>query len=160
MNSLVIRTAHNDDISQLKAFEQGVIKAERPFDDTLNQGHIQYYDIDSLICDDQIELVVGEIDQQIIACGYAKIMKAKAYVQYSFYSYLGFMYVAPSNRGAGINKRLINHLAHWSQEQCVFHLHLDVYRDNETAVRAYEKYGFRPYTMEMRCDLRKNYSSP
>ena len=155
MDSLIIRTAKNDDIEQLKECEQGVVSAERPFDNTFQKDKINYYDIDSLICDQHVELVVAELNHKIVACGYAKIVKAKPYVQYSFYSYLGFMFVAPHCRGLEINKQIITYLAQWSKEQGVYHMHLDVYRDNEIAVRAYEKCGFRPYLMQMRCDLER-----
>ncbi len=155
MNALLIRTATADDIEQLRVFEQGVIEAERPYNDSLKTETIHYYDIETLISDDNVELVVGEVEQQIVACGYAKISRAKAYLQYAFYSYLGFMYVAPEYRGLEINKKLINHLAQWSQAQGIEHLHLDVYQGNSAAIRAYQKCGFTPYLLDMRLALKQ-----
>jgi GNAT superfamily N-acetyltransferase len=154
MDTLIIRTAKVEDIEQLKEYEQGVISAERPFDNTFKKDNINYYDIASLISDPSVELAVAELNHQLVACGYAKIVKTKPYIQYPFYSYLGFMFVAPQSRGLEVNKRIISYLAQWSKEQGVYHMHLDVYRDNEAAIRAYEKCGFRPYLMEMRCDLK------
>ena len=155
MNTLLIRAATFDDIKQLRAFEQGVIKAERPFNESLKKNTIHYYDIEALITDENVELVVGEINDTPVACGYAKIMKAKDYLQYSFYSYLGFMYVSPEYRGLGINQQLIDHLAQWSQTQGIEYMHLDVYQGNTAAIRAYEKYGFTPHLLDMRCALGK-----
>jgi len=153
MDGLIIRTALATDIALLQEFEQGVISAERPFDDTFKSEKINYYDLDSLISDENVELVVAEIDGQLVASGYAKIIKTKAYIKYPFYSYLGFMYVVPDYRGKGINQMIINALAKWSQEQGLNNMHLDVFADNEAAVRAYKKSGFSHYLLEMRVEL-------
>lgn len=155
MEGLIIRTALPTDIAKLQVFEQGVISAERPFDDTFKTEKIHYYDLDSLISDENVELVVAQVNDELIACGYAKILKTKAYVKYPFYSYLGFMYVAPEYRGQGINQQVIDTLAKWSQEQGINNMHLDVFADNESAVKAYRKSGFSQYLLEMRVDLAK-----
>jgi GNAT superfamily N-acetyltransferase len=152
---MITRTATLNDIEALSAFEQGVIKAERPFDETLKSGHIQYYDLEYLITDENIHVVVVEVEQQIIACGYARIKKAKPYAQYSFYSYLGFMFVQDEFRGKGINQLVIEALTQWSLDQGVTMMHLDVFTENVAAVRAYKKVGFKEYLVEMRMDISK-----
>ena len=148
-----VRTATLDDIESLKVFEQGVIKAERPFDETLQVDPIHYYDLEYLITAEDIQLVVVEFEQAIIACGYARIKPAKKYANYSFYSYLGFMFVKEEHRGKGINQLVIGELTQWSLEQGVTMLHLDVFKDNEAAVSAYKKVGFKEYLVEMRMDI-------
>ena len=153
MDEITIRTATTDDISTLMEFEQGVISAERPFDQCFKNETIHYYDLDSLVHDENTELVVAQVGNEVIASGYAKIVKAKPYVQYVFYSYLGFMYVVPKYRGRGINQLIIKALASWSREQGIFNLHLDVYANNHTAINAYEKVGFSPSLVEMRLSL-------
>ncbi|MDO6444446.1 GNAT family N-acetyltransferase [Colwellia sp. 1_MG-2023] len=148
-----VRAATLNDIDTLRVFEQGVIAAERPFDETLADDPIQYYDLEFLIASEDIQLVVVECEQAIIACGYARIKPAKKYAKYSFYSYLGFMFVEEEYRGKRVNQLVIDELTQWSLEQGVTMLHLDVFKDNDAAVSAYTKAGFKQYLVEMRMDI-------
>lgn len=109
--------------------------------------------MDSLLHDENTELVVAEKQRRVIACGYAKIVKAKEYVNYVFYSYLDFIYVALEFRDQGINQVIIDALAGWSLDQGISRMHLDVYADNQAAVSAYKKVGFVPCLLEMRLNL-------
>jgi len=155
MEELHFRAAKPSDIPQLQIFEQGVISAERPFDDTFKSEGIYYYDLESLISDENVELIVAEINGELVASGYARILKSKPYINYPFYTYLGFMYVSPEHRGKGINQLLIEQLAKWSKEQGINNMHLDVFADNQPAINAYRKSGFNHYLLEMRVDLEK-----
>ena len=60
------------------------------------------------------------------------------------------MYVAPEYRGQGIIQAIISQLLEWSRSQGVSDFYLDVYADNESAVRAYEKFGFEASVIEMK----------
>lgn len=153
MNKVIIRPATTDDLLKLREFEQGVIFAERPFDNTLKDDPIQYYDLEQKIINDGTHLIVAEFNGDLVACGYARIEKAKPYAKYNFYSYLGFMYVSPEYRGRGINQKIIDELTLWSQEQGVNMMHLDVFSENTAAIRAYQKAGFKKYLVEMRLDI-------
>jgi len=153
MDNMVIRPAVHNDLDKLEEFEQGVIKAERPFDHTLNPDPIHYYNLEKLITNDNTYLIVAEMNGQLIASGYARIEQAKAYVNYRFYSYLGFMYVAPEFRGKGINQKIVDALAHWSKEQGITMMHLDVFSENSAAIKAYNKAGFKANLVEMRLDI-------
>ena len=61
-----------------------------------------------------IEMVVAEIDNRIIASGYARIDKSKPFLKHSHHAYLGFMYVVPEFRGQGINKKIMDVLKNWA----------------------------------------------
>ena len=76
MDNIKIRTATLDDIDILLEFEQGVIKAERPFDVTLGADPITYYNLEELIVSDDASLVVAEIEGEIISSGYALIIRS------------------------------------------------------------------------------------
>jgi hypothetical protein len=80
MNDVIVRSANKQDIPVLKEFEQGVIDAERPFDPTLPDSKIHYYDLDYLLSSEDAELVVVEKDAKIIACGYAMKKRARHYL--------------------------------------------------------------------------------
>ena len=79
MDQMIIRKANVHDLDTLREFEQGVIEAERPFDATLKEGHIHYYDLEELIDADYIEMLVAEINGVIIGSGYARIERSKLF---------------------------------------------------------------------------------
>ena len=150
MEKINIRPATLSDLPKLYAFEQGIITAERPFDPTLKPGHINYYDLKALVESDQSEVLVAEVDGEVVASGYANIIEAKDYLIHKKYSYLGFMFVDPNQRGKGIIKLILEGLKNWSKTQGIDEIRLDVYEDNIPAVKAYEKAGFKKHTVEMR----------
>ncbi len=49
MSDLTIRAATDEDIVGIRECEQGVVLAERPMNDDLNPGLVQYYDIEALL---------------------------------------------------------------------------------------------------------------
>jgi ribosomal protein S18 acetylase RimI-like enzyme len=150
MNEISIRTANLNDLGTLLLFEQGVIRAERPFDPTLKNGTIHYYDIERMISDPSVELVVATLDAEVIASGYCRIESAKPYLLHTRHGYLGFMYVLPKYRGRGINGLIIRELADRARCQNITELRLDVYYGNTAAILAYEKAGFSKHMIEMR----------
>jgi RimJ/RimL family protein N-acetyltransferase len=154
MEQIIIRKAEAKDLDTLLVFEQGVINAERPFDPTLKTGHTHYYDIEKMITAPDVELVVAELDNELIGSGYARIEDAKPYLQHTQHAYLGFMYVVPQHRGKGVNKMVIDALAAWSASQHITELRLDVYQQNEAAIKAYERCGFTKHMVAMRMGLK------
>jgi len=153
MTEITIRKASLPDLSQLLAFEQDLIKAERPFDPTLKPDPVNYYDLKSLLTSPLAEVVVAETGNKIIASGYARIERSKPFIKHSTYAYLGFMYVLPEYRGQGINKRIMDALKNWAASQNITEFRLEVYCDNISAIKAYEKVGFSRYILEMRYNL-------
>lgn len=152
MNAIVIRKALPTDLDTLLGFEQGIIKTERPFDPTLKEGHIHYYDLGAMMMAKDVELMVAELDHTLIGSGYARIEAAKPYLKHTVHAYLGFMYVVPAHRGKGVNQKIIAALKAWALTRNVTELRLDVYHDNIQAIRAYEKAGFKQHLVNMRHD--------
>jgi GNAT superfamily N-acetyltransferase len=156
MQSITIRPALPSDLDTLFRFEQGVVDAERPFDVTLRDDILfHYYDIAALIASPNVEIVVAECNHQLIACGYARIETSKYYLRHRKHAYLGFMYVEPSERGKGINQQIMAVLKQWAIEQGITELRLEVYSQNEAAIKAYEKVGFKAHLLEMRMEVGK-----
>jgi ribosomal protein S18 acetylase RimI-like enzyme len=153
MDQITIRTATLDDLATLLTFEQGVITAERPFDTTLQDGEIHYYDIAEMIKVPHVEVVVAELNNEIVGSGYARIETSKIYLKHPKHAYLGFMYVKPGHRGKGINKKIIEGLQKWGIAQGITEFRLEVYHDNLPAIKAYEKIGFAKLMIEMRMEL-------
>ena len=153
MNEIRIRKASIVDLGQLLAFEQDLIKTERPFDPTLKPDPVNYYDLKTMLTSPLAEVVVAESDNKIIASGYARIDKSKPFLKHSHHAYLGFMYVVPEYRGQGINKKIMDVLKDWAASQNIREFRLEVYCDNASAIKAYEKFGFSKYFLEMRFNL-------
>lgn len=149
-NTLSIRKAVHSDLPVLMEFEQALIKYERPFASNLKEGLISYYDIKHFIESLDAMLYVAEFKGNIVGSGYAQIKKSVAYKKPERYAYLGFMYVIPEHRGKGINGSLIKKLLEWAHNKNILEIQLDVYAKNESAVKAYEKFGFKPDLLKMR----------
>lgn len=145
-----IRPAKEDDIDTLLEFEKGIIETERPFDTTLKDGEIHYYDLVELIRSPGSAVVVAEIDSQLVGSGYAQVRKADPFLKHTYFAYLGFMYVRPAFRGKGINQSLLEALISWAKSKGISEIRLDVYDENIVAKNAYLKAGFKPILLTMR----------
>ncbi|MEZ4970007.1 MAG: GNAT family N-acetyltransferase [Flavobacteriaceae bacterium] len=150
MQQYIIRTTTLADLNTLLSFEQEIIRAERPFDETLDQDPISYYDLRQLVLSEEAEVVVAELDSKIIGSGYAVIRDAKPYLNHKKYTYLGFMYTVSDHRGKGVNKAIVDALMRWSKSRGIHEVRLTVYNNNAPAIRAYGKAGFKKHILEMR----------
>ena len=154
-DSVHVRKAEHKDLPTLLEFEQGVIEAERPFDSTLKREATRYYDIEEMISARHVEFLVAEVNGEAVGCGYARIEESKSYLQHRQYAYLGLMYTQPEYRGKGVNQRIMESLKRWVVKQGVSELRLEVYVQNELAIKAYEKIGFSKHMFEMRLGVGK-----
>ena len=152
MSEITTRTATLDDLEILLGFEQGIIEAERPFDSTLKDEKISYYDIAHMLTAPEVEVIVAVDGEEIIGSGYVRIEESKIYVKHQKHGFLGFMYVKPEHRGKGVNQKVIRALQAWAQAQGVNEFKLEVYYDNIPAIKAYEKLGFSKYLIQMRVE--------
>jgi len=150
MNDIVFREASLNDKPVLLEFEQHVIQAERPFNSAIKLVDAYYYDMADLLNSKKSHLLVAEIEGVVVASGYAQIRPSKQSLVHDFHSYLGFMYVVPEFRGRGVNKSILERLIQWSTNQGISDCYLDVYSDNEAAIRAYQKAGFVNSMIEMK----------
>lgn len=153
MKDYIIREATPGDRDTLLRFEQGVISAERPFDPTLNDDPIRYYDINEMIVAPHIHLVVADNGKELAGCGYARIENSKPYLRHKKHAYLGFMYTEPKYRGQGVNFRIVDALKNWVLSMGISEMRLDVYYSNIAAQKAYSKAGFVSHMIEMRMTL-------
>jgi len=150
MSTIQFRVANLTDLPILLQFEQGIITAERPFDPTLKPDPISYYNLEELILSDKAEVIVAETNTKIIASGYAKILQGKPYHIHNNYAYLGFMFVRPEYRGKGIIQGIVSQLKKWAKANALSEIRLEVYDDNDSAIKAYEKSNFKKHMIEMR----------
>ena len=150
--SPIIREARAKDLPTLLDFEQALIAYERPFAPNLRKDKISYYDLSAYIKAENIRVVVAEIAGELVGSGYALIKENKAYKAPQYYVYLGFMYVIPEYRGQGINGKIMNDLIDWGKAHGYTEVQLEVYAENESAIKAYAKAGLVPEILTMRLD--------
>jgi len=155
MKDVRIRDAVESDLATLLTFEQALIQAERPFDPTIRNGHLHYYDLKEFIADKEAKVVVAVVDGQIVSSGFGIAKSARSYLDHEQYAYLGFMYTLPEYRGKGINGKIVEVLANWARKKGLLEVRLTVYQDNDPAIAAYEKVGFKKHIIEMRTSLDK-----
>ncbi len=148
--SPILREATGADLPVLLQFEQDLIAYERPFAPNLKKGKISYYNLAAYIENPAIRVIVAEVEGQVVGSGYALIRENKAYKAPQQYVYLGFMYVVPEYRGQGINGLIMKDLIHWGKVQGYTEVQLEVYAENESAIKAYAKAGLVPEILTMR----------
>lgn len=152
MSDYQIRTATLEDLPVLYEFEQGIITAERPFDPTLGDD-INYYDLKEMIQADHVSVAVAISGDRLVGSGYIKVVKSKPYLRFEEHGYIGFVFVDPAHRGRGVSNLLMDCFKAWAKSKGITEIRLDVYLENKSAVRAYEKAGFTPNLLEMRMDI-------
>ncbi len=150
METTLVRDAVLEDLPILLAFEQEIIKAERPFDPTIRPDPVNYYNLADYIADPSVKLLVAQVGERVVGSGYAYRKKARTYLDHEDYAYLGFMYVEPDYRGRGINQQIVESLSDWALAQGLTEVRLTVYHENLPAIKAYEKSGFKSHLNEMR----------
>ena len=150
MEPIVLRKATPEDLPVLLTFEACIVETERPFDVTLKDDEIHYYDIAYMIAAPHVEVVVAVAGLEIVGSGYARIEDSKVYLKHPQHAFLGFMYVKPAYRGLGINQQIIGALKQWGIQQGITEFRLDVYHENDAAIKAYEKAGFAKLLVTMR----------
>jgi|MDSY01.2.fsa_nt_gb RimJ/RimL family protein N-acetyltransferase len=150
-----LRKAELDDLPTLQRFKLGLIQAELPMDETIKEDATSYYDLKELIQSPDADIFVVEVDQQLVASGYAKIMEDHPYLKHDKQGYLGFMFVLEDFRGRGYSQQILEALTSWCKNRGVFEIRLDVYSMNQAALRAYEKAGFKSHLIKMRMNIEK-----
>ncbi len=136
-------------MQKLLEFEQGIITAERPFNPFLKPDPVHYYNLEAMLDNPQLDLVLAELDGEPVACGYARVEPSKSYNRMEQHAYLGMMYVVPHHRGEGINALIIEALKDLVRQRGIRHLCLEVFHGNASAIKAYQKAGFKEHMIEM-----------
>lgn len=151
--NIEIRSARESEIEILLSLERGIIDTERPFDNTLKEGEIHYYDLIELIRSTKAEVLVAVENNEIVGSGYVKTLPAEPFQKFTEYAYLGFMYVKPSFRGQGISQLILHKLIDWARSKKLTEVRLEEYDENTIAKNAYLKAGFKSNLLEMRLEI-------
>jgi RimJ/RimL family protein N-acetyltransferase len=150
----IVRKAKPEDLPVLMEFMKGLVEAERPMDPTIKDEHVVYYDLSEIMANEESDLYVVALNNELVASGYAKIKDDRPYLKHKKQGYLGFMFVPEKHRGNGYNKLIMDTLLQWCEDRNVYEIRLDVYEDNPSAIRAYEKAGLKKHLINMRMNLK------
>jgi len=142
-----------DDVPSLLKLEQNIIDSERPYDPFLKEDNVSYYDIPNLIADSDSYLVVVEAGRDIVGSGYAQIRTSRFCHTHEKHCYLGFIYLESSFRGKSLGSGIIAVLKEWGISKGIQNFHLNVYSENGSAIRAYEKAGFSKVAVLMELSI-------
>jgi GNAT superfamily N-acetyltransferase len=152
--NLSIRPASIEDLPVLLEFEQGLIKAELPMDETIIRNEVtHYYDIPYFINSPETNLLLAETDGKVIGCGYGKVMENERWSIEKQYGYVGFMFVAEAFRGKGVSDMIIRAQCEWFRKKGLKEVRLKVYESNPSAIAAYRKSGFTEHQKIMRLKI-------
>ena len=149
LTNIKLREAVVNDLSRLLDLEQKIVDSERPYDAFIKEDNVTYYDLKNLISEPGSYLVVVESEREIIGTGYAQIRSSKSCHLHDKHCYLGFIYLEPEHRGKAIGSAILDALKDWGVKQGLRNFHLDVYAENVSAIRAYEKAGFNKISVKM-----------
>ncbi len=148
--NIKIRKATLNDLPILLDFEQQLIHVERPMDISLEQEKkIHYYDIGKFITSETSEVFVAVSNTEIIGSGYGLVKKNDSKFNHEFHGYVGFIYVVKEYRGQGISQLILTEVFNWFKSKNIKETRLQVYQDNPSAIKAYEKVGFKKNLIEM-----------
>ncbi|MEW9797782.1 GNAT family N-acetyltransferase [Alteromonas sp. CYL-A6] len=147
------RLACEADLPVLNGFQRGIIRAEECYIPRRKQTDYQYYDLALLLNDPDTRIVVAEHDATLIGSGYVQKRASKAYLEHAFHGYVGFIFTRPEFRGQGVASAVLDALADQARNMGLDELRLDVFADNDTAIRTYERAGYQRNTLEMRRPL-------
>lgn len=82
LSEITIRPALLKELTTLYEFEQGIVSWERPYDETLKKGHINYYDIKAMIESNDTEVIVALDGEIVVGSGYVSVKSAKPYLDH------------------------------------------------------------------------------
>lgn len=149
-----VRRAKLEDVEVIDNFQNGIGEHERELDSNIKpEGKIRYYtleDIKDLISSEEAIIFIVENENGPIGCGSGSIQKIHAdWSRYDKKGNIGMMYVEEKYRSQGIGKIILEKLLDWFKEKGIKDIRLQVYENNDIAVNAYKKAGFKKYISEM-----------
>ncbi|WP_276392795.1 GNAT family N-acetyltransferase [Eudoraea chungangensis] len=150
LKDIVVRKATLDDLPTLQKFEQALIRAERPFDPTIREDPLKYYSLEKILTDKNAVVYVAEHLSEIVSCGSVTIREARPYLDHEEFANFGFMFTLKKYRGFGINGMIMENCKEWTSLKGFKEMRLTVYTENQSAIAAYEKVGFKRHLIQMR----------
>lgn len=138
---VMIRPAKSTDAAEIarrmaRVVKEGIYLEEEP--DTLPTGKEKEEEI-RRIREDGGMYAVAEVDGKI--AGVALLRRGPLEMNRHVAKFR--MWLIPGYRGLGLGKKLMEYIIDWARAHGVEKISLDVFSNNERAIRLYKKYGFR-----------------
>jgi len=92
--------------------------------------------------------VLALADGRVVGFAYAQTAPCKFNKSKSV-GYLSDIFITKSYRGKGVANMIWDELLGWFKSKKVSFLQLNVFFNNEHAIKVYKRWGFKPYTMMM-----------
>ena len=144
-----VRKARIDDLATLVEFTSQ--EAEEAEGSTKDLARLER-GVKAALEDDSIAMYWVLVDEDENPVGSISALKEWSDWNAGFYWWIQSMYIVPEQRGRGHMSKLLNAVEHEMQGQNGLELRLYVHQQNERAIRAYEKCGFKrsPYKIMVR----------
>ena len=100
-------------------------------------------------------VIIAENNEKILGYLLITIRNNFSFFNLKKYGKLQTIYVKDEYRKMGISSKLMDEAIKWCIERGIKRISLDVLPNNFNAINIYKKWGFSPYLLEMRVDIRK-----
>ena len=101
-------------------------------------------------------VLVAEQEGKLLGYSRAAIVKWDVFPRNSRRTgYIAKLFVTESERGKKIASRLMENTLKWFRGKGMAHVSVIVYANDERANAVYKKFGFEPYTLQMKLKLKK-----
>ena len=151
-----IRKATNKDLNKIMELIKDVTdyhyKIDKYYKPFSKYKGLDKYTEDQLK-DKNVKILVAEEDGKIIGRIVGAIIKAPPYITPKKIGNIDDTFIKNDYRHKAVGKKLLNELLKWFKEKKVKHIELSVDARNEIGIRAWKKFGFYDYRIEMRKDL-------
>lgn len=139
---------------QLNRFEAELDRTKQPFDDrdASYEAAVASYERDrERAAEHEGALIVAEQDGEVVGFLCWLVETAEPFVRAELrrYGYVADLVVATGHRERGIGTRLLAEAETITRSKGLNRLSIGVLGGNDRAARAYERFGFRPYSTEM-----------
>jgi ribosomal protein S18 acetylase RimI-like enzyme len=101
-------------------------------------------------------ILVAEVNGKIVGTMRGAIQRASPVVSYNKVGRVSGVFVEEDYRRLGLGKKMFEELKKWFTKKKIRILDVMVNSDSKAAISAYEKFGFREYSKNMRLNLGKD----
>ncbi len=103
--------------------------------------------------DKNVRMLVAEGDGKVIGRIVGVVLEASSYIMPEKIGNIDDTFIKEDYRYKKIGEKLLNELLEWFKEKKIKHIELSVDARNKIGIKAWRKFGFYNYRIEMRKDL-------
>lgn len=143
-----LRKATLKDVKIIDNFQYKVIEFERQFDPLISKSKdARFYpikEVKKMLRSKNNLFLLAEIDNKPVGMGFIEIKKKDSnWCIHNKLAHIGLMFVEKEYRRKGIGQQIIQELIKWANKNKIKYIKLAVYTQNQNAIEAYKKVGFK-----------------